>query len=170
MRRFAKAKRPLRYLIQNSTKSLCQPQDIHKEQALADVERRYLAEHYVMVDDKLHIFAATKKVWGDHVTTVFPRQGKFALTPPNVFATRAADRLRGFFLFHGLPTNWTILAPHMSCLLASGAELLKERPSPFSRLNQCKPENCPISDTSGAIRGGMTANRLDSWRKLLLFI
>src|ERR1700741_4813892 len=51
---------------------------IHKEQALADVERRYPAEHYVIVDDKLRILAATKKVWGDHVTTVFPRQGKFA--------------------------------------------------------------------------------------------
>ena len=47
---------------------------IHKEQALADVERRYPAERYVMVDDKLRILAATKKAWGDRVTTVFPRQ------------------------------------------------------------------------------------------------
>src|SRR5271167_2468144 len=39
---------------------------IHKEQALDDVERRYPAERYVMVDDKLRILAATKKVWGDH--------------------------------------------------------------------------------------------------------
>ena len=51
---------------------------IHKELALADVEQRYPAEHYVMVDDKLRILAAAKKVWGDHVTTVFPRQGKLA--------------------------------------------------------------------------------------------
>jgi len=50
---------------------------IHKEQALADVERRYPAERYVMVDDKLRILAATKKVWGEHVTTTVSvqRQG-----------------------------------------------------------------------------------------------
>ena len=51
---------------------------VHKEEALADVERRYPADHYVMVDDKLRILAALKKAWGDRVTTVFPRQGKFA--------------------------------------------------------------------------------------------
>jgi len=49
---------------------------IHKEQALADVERRYPAERYVMVDDKLRILAAMKKAWGDRVTTVFPRQDR----------------------------------------------------------------------------------------------
>jgi FMN phosphatase YigB (HAD superfamily) len=51
---------------------------IHKEEALSDVERRYPAAHYVMIDDKLRILSAIKKVWGDRVTTVFPRQGKFA--------------------------------------------------------------------------------------------
>ena len=51
---------------------------VHKEEALADVERRYPADHYVMVDDKLRILAALKKAWGNRVTTVFPRQGKFA--------------------------------------------------------------------------------------------
>jgi FMN phosphatase YigB (HAD superfamily) len=54
---------------------------VHKEEALADVERRYSADHYVMVDDKLRILAALKKAWGDRVTTVFPRQGKFANDP-----------------------------------------------------------------------------------------
>jgi FMN phosphatase YigB (HAD superfamily) len=54
---------------------------VHKEEALADVERRYPADHYVMVDDKLRILAALKKTWGDRVTTVFPRQGKFANDP-----------------------------------------------------------------------------------------
>jgi FMN phosphatase YigB (HAD superfamily) len=54
---------------------------VHKEEALADVERRYPAEHYVMVDDKLRILAAMKKAWGNRVTTVFPRQGKFANDP-----------------------------------------------------------------------------------------
>jgi FMN phosphatase YigB (HAD superfamily) len=54
---------------------------IHKEEALDDVVRRYPAKHYVMVDDKLRILAAFKKAWGDRVTTVFPRQGKFANDP-----------------------------------------------------------------------------------------
>jgi FMN phosphatase YigB (HAD superfamily) len=54
---------------------------IHKELELFDVERRYPAEHYVMVDDKLRILAALKKIWGSRVTTVFPRQGHYALDP-----------------------------------------------------------------------------------------
>ncbi len=51
---------------------------IHKEQQLDDVERRYPADHYVLVDDKLRILSAVKDVWGDKVTTVFPRQGHYA--------------------------------------------------------------------------------------------
>lgn len=51
---------------------------IHKEESLEDVVRRYPAEHYVMVDDKLRILTAIKQYWGDRVTTVFPRQGQFA--------------------------------------------------------------------------------------------
>src|SRR5205823_10552706 len=54
---------------------------IHKEEALADVERRYPAQHYVLVDDKLRILAALKKAWGDRVTTVFPRPGKVCQRP-----------------------------------------------------------------------------------------
>jgi FMN phosphatase YigB (HAD superfamily) len=50
---------------------------IHKEEALDDVVRRYPADHYVMVDDKLRILTAVKKAWGSRVTTVFPRQGQF---------------------------------------------------------------------------------------------
>ena len=59
---------------------------VHKEAALADVERRYPAEHYVLVDDKLRILAAIRKAWGNRVTTVFPRQGKFA-NDPKIVAT-----------------------------------------------------------------------------------
>ncbi|MGA9032777.1 MAG: hypothetical protein WB402_09695, partial [Sulfuricaulis sp.] len=59
---------------------------LHKEQVLADVEQRYPARHYVMVDDKLRILAAVKKVWGDRLTTVFPRQGHYALDPGNIAA------------------------------------------------------------------------------------
>jgi FMN phosphatase YigB (HAD superfamily) len=54
---------------------------IHKEEALDDIRRRYPASHYVLVDDKLRILAAVKEAWGDGVTTVFPRQGKFARDP-----------------------------------------------------------------------------------------
>ena len=52
---------------------------IHKERELADVERRYPADHYVLVDDKLRILTAIKEIWGPRVTTVFPRQGHYAL-------------------------------------------------------------------------------------------
>ncbi len=54
---------------------------IHKEVELDDVERRYPAERYVLVDDKLRILTAVKKVWGSRVTTVFPRQGHYATDP-----------------------------------------------------------------------------------------
>lgn len=54
---------------------------VHKEQELADVERRFPAGHYVLVEDKLRIIAAIKAVWGDRVTTVFVRQGHYANDP-----------------------------------------------------------------------------------------
>lgn len=52
---------------------------VHKEQELASVERLYPAVHYVFVDDKLRLLTAVKKIWGSRVTTVFPRQGHYAL-------------------------------------------------------------------------------------------
>jgi FMN phosphatase YigB (HAD superfamily) len=54
---------------------------IHKEHELEDVARRYPADHYILVDDKLRILTAVKKVWGSRLTTVFPRQGHYALDP-----------------------------------------------------------------------------------------
>jgi FMN phosphatase YigB (HAD superfamily) len=51
---------------------------IHKEQALDDVERRYPADHYVLVDDKLRILTAIKQFWRARATTVFVRQGTYA--------------------------------------------------------------------------------------------
>jgi hypothetical protein len=51
---------------------------IHKERELDDVERRFPAEHYVLVDDKIRILSAVKQVWKDRLTTVFPRQGHYA--------------------------------------------------------------------------------------------
>jgi FMN phosphatase YigB (HAD superfamily) len=64
---------------------------IHKEQALDDVARRYPAEHYVLVDDKPRILNAVKNIWGDRVTTVFPRQGQYARDPTAVAACLPAD-------------------------------------------------------------------------------
>src|SRR5207245_7497212 len=52
---------------------------IHKEQELEYVGRLYPADHYVLIDDKLRILSAVKKIWGERVTTVFPRQGHYAL-------------------------------------------------------------------------------------------
>jgi FMN phosphatase YigB (HAD superfamily) len=54
---------------------------IHKEEQLDDVFAHYPARHYVLVDDKLKILAAAKQIWGERVTTVFPRQGSYANDP-----------------------------------------------------------------------------------------
>ena len=64
---------------------------IHKEQTLDAVAERYPARHYVMVDDKLRILAAMKQAWQGRLTTVFPRQGHYALDPGNIAAYPAAD-------------------------------------------------------------------------------
>ena len=64
---------------------------IHKEEALDDVERRYPAEHYVLVDDKVRILDAVKKIWGDRVTTIFPRQGQYAHDAKSIAGYRPAD-------------------------------------------------------------------------------
>jgi FMN phosphatase YigB (HAD superfamily) len=64
---------------------------VHKEQALADVEKRYPAGHYVLVDDKPSILAAVKQAWGERVTTVLPRQGKFANDAKQLAAHPPAD-------------------------------------------------------------------------------
>ena len=58
----------------------------HKEEELDDVEQRYPAEHYVLVDDKLRILAAAKQFWGSRVTTIFVRQGHYA-TDPKILAS-----------------------------------------------------------------------------------
>jgi hypothetical protein len=80
---------------------------IHKEQELDDVEQRYPAEHYVLIDDKLRILSAVKTIWGSRVRTVFPRQGHYAVDqqvlarfpPADVTIARIGDLLN-----HGLST------------------------------------------------------------------
>ncbi len=64
---------------------------IHKEQELDDVEHWYPARHYVLIDDKLRILDAVKKIWGTRVTTVFPRQGHYALDPEALATYPPAD-------------------------------------------------------------------------------
>jgi len=64
---------------------------VHKEQELNDVERLYPAEHYVLIDDKLRILDAVKKIWRERVTTVFPKQGHYALDPGTLAEYPAAD-------------------------------------------------------------------------------
>lgn len=64
---------------------------VHKERMLDSVAELYPARHYVMVDDKLRILAEMKAVWKDRLTTVFPRQGHYALDPENIRTFPAAD-------------------------------------------------------------------------------
>ena len=64
---------------------------VHKEQMLADLERRHPARRYVMVDDKLRILTAMKAVMGERLTTVFVRQGHYAHDTALVSSMPAAD-------------------------------------------------------------------------------
>jgi FMN phosphatase YigB (HAD superfamily) len=71
---------------------------VHKEHELDDVERRYPAEQYVMVDDKLWLLHAMKAYWGDRVTTVWPKQGHYVtdarvreLPAPDVTLSRIGE-------------------------------------------------------------------------------
>jgi FMN phosphatase YigB (HAD superfamily) len=75
---------------------------VHKEEALGDVERRYPADHYVLVDDKLRILTTVKRAWGSRVTTIFARQGSYAhdteavarFPRPDIAVQHVADLLR----------------------------------------------------------------------------
>jgi len=64
---------------------------VHKEEELEDVEQRYPAQHYVLVDDKVRILIAVKTFWGSRVTTVFVRQGHYATDSKIVAAYPPAD-------------------------------------------------------------------------------
>ena len=64
---------------------------IHKEQMLGAVQRHFPARHYVMVDDKLRILVAMKKILLGRLTTVFPRQGHYAFDQANIAAYPPAD-------------------------------------------------------------------------------
>jgi FMN phosphatase YigB (HAD superfamily) len=64
---------------------------VHKEEEIEHVERLYPARRYVLIDDKLRILDAVKQIWSQRVTTVFPRQGHYALDPQILAAYPAAD-------------------------------------------------------------------------------
>jgi len=64
---------------------------VHKERELDDIEQRYPADHYVLIDDKLRILAAVKEIWADRVTTIQPLQGHYAEDPALQAAHPAAD-------------------------------------------------------------------------------
>lgn len=64
---------------------------VHKERELDDVARFYLAHHYVLIDDKLRILAAVKKIWNERVTTVFVKQGHYTHDLKSLAAYPPAD-------------------------------------------------------------------------------
>jgi FMN phosphatase YigB (HAD superfamily) len=64
---------------------------IHKEKELDDIVRRYPADHYVFIDDKVRILAAVKQAWKSRVTTVFPRQGHYATDQKEVVKYPSPD-------------------------------------------------------------------------------
>lgn len=64
---------------------------VHKEKVLDAVQALYPAKHYVMVEDKLRILTAMKAIWQDKLTTVFVRQGHYAMDAELVSTQPAAD-------------------------------------------------------------------------------
>jgi FMN phosphatase YigB (HAD superfamily) len=64
---------------------------VHKEKVLDHMQRRFPAEHYVMVDDKANLLAAMKSVLGARLTTVFVRQGHYALAAESNSVVPAPD-------------------------------------------------------------------------------
>ncbi len=64
---------------------------IHKEQELDEIEQRFPARHYVVVDDKLRILAAIKEQLKERVTTILVKQGHYASDPNIIAANHQAD-------------------------------------------------------------------------------
>ena len=96
----------------------------HKELELDDVEDRFPADRYVLVDDKLRTLAAVKMLWEQRVTTVFVRQGRYArdlkalasYQPPDMSVARIAD----------------LLGIELSAIMSAG-HLVPPRPAPQLR-------------------------------------
>jgi hypothetical protein len=91
---------------------------VHKELDLDDVRKRFPADHYVLIDDKLRVLTAIKRAWGQRVTTVFVRQGHYAFAA-EVAQLPAADVTIGRveeLLSFDMRTSWrrrVRRAPHL---------------------------------------------------------
>jgi FMN phosphatase YigB (HAD superfamily) len=64
---------------------------LHKERVLDHMQQRYPAKHYVMVDDKPNLLSAMKSTLKSTLTTVFVRQGHYALAADADTAEPAPD-------------------------------------------------------------------------------
>ncbi|PSJ60374.1 HAD family hydrolase [Pseudaminobacter soli (ex Li et al. 2025)] len=64
---------------------------LHKDRMLAEVERRFPARHYAMLDDKPQLLASAKRQLGDQLTTVFVRQGHYAAQSEGAQISPAPD-------------------------------------------------------------------------------
>ncbi|MEK6226416.1 MAG: HAD family hydrolase [Chloroflexota bacterium] len=70
----------------------------HKEDHLAEVQRRFQGRHYAHVDDRASLLARTKQGFGERATTIHVRQGHYASEPPagpppDIAIERIADLL-----------------------------------------------------------------------------
>jgi len=66
---------------------------LHKERVLDHMQQRYPARHYVMVDDKPNLLAAMKSTLGSRLTTVWVRQGHYALAAESKSVDPAPDMI-----------------------------------------------------------------------------
>jgi FMN phosphatase YigB (HAD superfamily) len=66
---------------------------VHKERVLDHMQQRYPAKHYVMVDDKPNLLAAMKSTLRSKLTTVFVRQGHYALAAESNSVDPAPDMI-----------------------------------------------------------------------------
>jgi FMN phosphatase YigB (HAD superfamily) len=64
---------------------------LHKERVLDHMQQRYPARHYVMVDDKPNLLAAMKSTLKSKLTTIFVRQGHYALAAESNSVRPAPD-------------------------------------------------------------------------------
>ena len=76
--------------------------DVHKELSFDATRERFPAMHYVLIDDKPQLLCALKRLLGAELTTVFVRQGHYAVEArdavfdpaPDMCIDRIADLLK----------------------------------------------------------------------------
>ena len=99
---------------------------IHKERDLDDVEQRYPADHYVLVDDNPRVLGAVKDIWGSRVTTVCPRFGHYARDPQATGQYTPADIT--------IANIGDILRYELPSLLAAGQPEISKAESVFGQV------------------------------------